>query len=114
MNLNYNDRLSEAFELEMCIRRMLWGLLYILRGIKLKSFEELAKQAHDMELNMSSSGNEGSPIYEPYKGKDKMEVKKRGRFAPKSEYKEAMNINVSPLKVATKRSMNQSGRTTTF
>ena len=54
-NLNCKDRLSEASAIEMCIQGMHWEVLYILKEIKQKSFEDLATHAHDMELNMSST-----------------------------------------------------------
>ena len=92
---------------------MHWGLCYILQGIKPKTFEELATRDHDMELSMSSSRNEEPHIYEPRRGKDKVEVKKGGNFAPKSENKESMNIKAAPLKVATKLSNNQIVKSTT-
>ncbi|KAK4707452.1 hypothetical protein R3W88_032999 [Solanum pinnatisectum] len=113
-SLKCKDRLSETSGIEMCIQGMHWGLRYILQGINPKSFEELATRAHDVELSMSSSRNKGPPIYEPRRGKDKVEVKKGGKFAPKSENKESMNVKAAPLKVATKLSDNQITKSLTF
>ena len=64
LSLNCKDRLSEIFAVEMCIQGMHWGLLYILQGIKPRTFEELATHAHDMELSISSHGNTNPSILE--------------------------------------------------
>ena len=77
MSLDCKDRLSEISAIEMCIQGMHWGLLYILQGIKPRTFEELATRAHDMELSISSHGNMKPPV--PEERKERREIRKNDR-----------------------------------
>ena len=54
LSLDCKDRLYEVSVVEMCIQGMHWGLLYILQGIRPRTFEELATRAHDMELSIAN------------------------------------------------------------
>uniref|UniRef100_A0A0V0I7P5 Putative ovule protein n=1 Tax=Solanum chacoense TaxID=4108 RepID=A0A0V0I7P5_SOLCH len=54
--LDCKDQLSKISAVEICIQGMHWGLVYILQGIKLQTFEELATHAHNMELSIASHG----------------------------------------------------------
>ena len=65
------DCISEASGVGMCIQGMHWWLLYILPRIKPRTFEELATQAHDKELSLSSHGEKGLPIDKDTKRGDK-------------------------------------------
>ena len=67
LSLDCKDRLSKISAVKMCIQGMHWELLYILQGIKPRTFEELATRAHDMELSIFSHGNMKSPVPEERK-----------------------------------------------
>ena len=99
LSLDCKDRLSEISVIEMCIQGMHWGLLYILQGIKPRTFEELATRAHDMELSISSHGNM-KPLV-PEERKERREVRKNDRNV-KSNIKDLMNINLAPVKISTR------------
>ena len=75
-SLNCKDRLSEASAIEMCIQGMHWEVLYILKEIKQKSFEDLATHAHDMELSMTSAGKDMIIVHDPCKRKGQVETQK--------------------------------------
>ena len=94
LSLDCKNRLSEISTIEMCIQGMHWGLLYILQGIKPRTFEELATRAHDMELSIASHGSTNPPILE----ESKKEVRKNDRNA-KVNLKDPMTVNTAEVKV---------------
>jgi hypothetical protein len=69
LSLNCRDRLTNTSALDMCIQRMHWGLRYILKGIKPKSFEELATRVYDMELSITEIESSSLPMQEPMRNK---------------------------------------------
>ncbi|XP_075111836.1 uncharacterized protein LOC142181985 [Nicotiana tabacum] len=98
LSLDYKYRLSEISAMEICIQLMHWGLSYILRGIKPRTFEELATRAHDMELSIASHGK-ASPF------DDQKEFKKNVPL--KNQTKESMEVKVTSVKVTTKQKVKE-------
>ena len=94
LSLDCKDRLSEISAVEMCIQGMYWRLLYILQGIKSRTFEELVTRAHDMELSIARVGSTNPPILEESKKK----VRKKDRNA-KVSLKDPMAVNAVEVKV---------------
>ncbi|KAH7861560.1 hypothetical protein Vadar_027729 [Vaccinium darrowii] len=99
ISLDCKDRLSELSAVEMCMNGMHWGLLYILQGIKPKTFEELATRAHDMEISIANHGGKNPPILE--KPSDKRDVKKGDKFS-KGTTKDSMMVTTASVKITTK------------
>lgn len=90
LSLNCKDKLTKALTIKMCTQGMHYNLCYILQGIKWRTFEELAMQAHNMELIISGNRNMGSPSHDPWKGKDKQDAHKWGKYSLKTSNKDAM------------------------
>ncbi|TYK29266.1 retrotransposon gag protein [Cucumis melo var. makuwa] len=73
LSIDCKDQLTELSAVEMYTQGMHWGLLYILQGIKPRTFEELATRAHDMELSIANRGAKDFSV--PEVRKDKKETK---------------------------------------
>ena len=99
LSLDCKDRLTELSAVEMCTQGMHWGLLYILQGIKPRTFEELATRAHDMKLSIANRGS--NDLLVPDVKKEKKEVKSTQKTS-KGATKEAMVIDTTPLKFVSK------------
>ncbi|KAA0062875.1 ty3-gypsy retrotransposon protein [Cucumis melo var. makuwa] len=84
---------------EMCTQGMHWGLLYILHGIKARTFKELTIIAHDMKLSIANRGN--NDLLVPKIRKEKKEMKSTQKVS-KGATKEAMVVSTSPLKFVSK------------
>ena len=94
LSLDCKDRLTEISVIEMCIQGMHWGLLYILQGIKPRTFEELATRVHDMELSIANRGSTNPPILE----ESIKEVRRNDRNA-KVSLKDPMVVSTIEIKV---------------
>ncbi|XP_070022386.1 uncharacterized protein [Nicotiana sylvestris] len=92
LSLNYKDRLSETSGIEMCIQDMYWILRYILQGIKPKTFEELATRAHDMELSITTNGDQGFPGFEPNDEIEANDAENGGKYSSEYETENSMNV----------------------
>ena len=93
--MDCKDRLSKVSAVEICIQGMNWGLLYVLQGIKPRTFEELATCAHNMELSIARNGNTKLPIHE--ERKERKEVRRNDKNA-KDNHKDSMAINTTVVK----------------
>jgi hypothetical protein len=76
---------------------MHWGLLYILQGIKLKSFEEVATQAHDIELSIAIVKN--SSLHMQKSMRNNLESHRFKKGALKIDGKQSLVINYVVVKV---------------
>ena len=99
LSLECKDRLTETSAVEMCINGMDWDLLYILQGIRPRSFQELATRAHDMEISLKNK-KKGTSSEAKKEKKEYTKVEKPF----KSLTKETMSVTTSsaPIKISGK------------
>ncbi|TYK09451.1 ty3-gypsy retrotransposon protein [Cucumis melo var. makuwa] len=83
----------------MCTQGM-HCLIYILQGIKPRTFEELEIRARDMDLSIASKETKDFSV--PKVRKDKKETKGAGKIG-KSIMKESMVVNTTPLKFSKRK-----------
>nr|CAN66878.1 hypothetical protein VITISV_028689 [Vitis vinifera] len=98
LSFDYKDRLSEVSVGEMCIQGMHWGLLYILQGIRPRTFKELANRAHDMELSIANHNAKKDLII------DRQRKRHNGKTSDKTSIKpiqESITVNTMSIKIST-------------
>ncbi|KAA0050735.1 retrotransposon gag protein [Cucumis melo var. makuwa] len=100
LSLDCKDKLTELSTVEMCTQGMHWELLYILQGIKPRTFEELATRAHDMELSIANRGAKDFLVQRI--GSDKNEINDTKKIA-NNVLNESMLVQETPLESFSKR-----------
>ncbi|KAA0025983.1 retrotransposon gag protein [Cucumis melo var. makuwa] len=100
LSLDCKDKLTKLSAVEMCTQGMHWELLYILQGIKARTFEELATRAHDMELSIANG--EAKDFLVQRTRSDKNEMNDTKKIA-NSVLNESMVVQETPLKSFSKR-----------
>jgi len=97
LSLDFKDRLSETFAMEMCTQGMVWDLLYVLQMSKPWTFQELATKAYDMEFTIANC--HGTSFGFTELNKKKVEFKRNVEFSQNST-KEAMFVfEAKPVRI---------------
>ena len=98
LSLDCKDRVSELSAVEMCIQGMHWGLLYILQGIKPRTFEELTTRAHDIELSIANHDGRKEMVSDHRNDKSS----RNGADSLRTRILESMTISATPMKISTR------------
>ncbi|KAA0046632.1 retrotransposon gag protein [Cucumis melo var. makuwa] len=100
LSLDCKDKLTELSVVEMCTQGMHWELLYILQGIKHRTFEELATRTHDMELGIAKRGAKNFLVQRTMSDKNEINDTKN---ITNNVLNESMVVQEIPLKSFSKR-----------
>ncbi|KAL9224851.1 hypothetical protein vseg_000846 [Gypsophila vaccaria] len=97
LSLECKEHLSETSVVEMCINGMDWDLLYILNGIKPRSFQELATRAQNMEITIKGHNKSRSSSSKAYANMNNNHVDEGSKITSKQTM--VVNTSYSPFKV---------------
>ncbi|KAA0042100.1 ty3-gypsy retrotransposon protein [Cucumis melo var. makuwa] len=100
LSLDCKDKLTELSTVEICTQGMHWELLYILQGIKPRTFEKLTTHAHDMELSITNRGAKDFLVQRTRSDKNEINDTKK---ITNSVLNESMVVQETPLKSFSKR-----------
>jgi len=111
LSLKCKDSLSEPSAVEMCAQGIERDLLYILQMSKLRTFQELATKAHNMEMTIANCCGKASPSFEARKQKSDL---KKNTKCSKSSSKESMLVTMSkPVRISEKQRAEEKLRPST-
>ncbi|TYK27425.1 retrotransposon gag protein [Cucumis melo var. makuwa] len=100
LSLDCKDRLSELSAVEKCTQGIHWGLLYILQGIKPRTFEKLATRVHDKKLSIANRGAKDFLVQRTRSDKNEINDTKK---ITNSVINKSMVVQETPLKSFFKR-----------
>ena len=86
---------------------------YIFQGIRLRTIEELSTRVHDMELSIVPNGSMDPPAQNLRRNKEKLNNHKGGKASLKTNNKEAMTTNTTPIRPPNKTNKREDDYTST-